>query len=138
MEKIKALESKLLSSDKADAIFLQKQNKEYEQAISSLNKNIHNINMKNNEENKRFKSMIGEIMILKDQLTNEIESMEKLKSQIADHQIINDTSNEVKKKKVELVLKYNEPHSDKKDDGSNDEEDNSHHDLLLDSGKNYY
>jgi predicted RNase H-like nuclease (RuvC/YqgF family) len=72
IDKIKTLERKMLTSEKADAIFLQKQNKEYELTINNLNRNIRKISSENESESIRFKSMIGELMMLKDQLAEEI------------------------------------------------------------------
>jgi hypothetical protein len=106
IDKIKTLERKMLTSEKADAIFLQKQNKEYELTINNLNRNIRKISSENESESIRFKSMIGELMMLKDQLAEEISAMELLNGQI---NAVNATKPQAKSnKKVELVVKYND------------------------------
>jgi chromosome segregation ATPase len=105
IEKIKSLEKQLLSSDKSDIIVLQKQNKDYETQIANLNKAIQNLTGKHRDESVKFKSMIGELMMLKDQLEQELKAMESLKREISEKQakkIPYQFNN-----KVEMVMKYN-------------------------------
>jgi len=64
LEKIHFLESQLLTSDKADIILLEKQNKEYEIQISNLTNKIHTMNQKHNEEKHNFNSIVGDVMVI--------------------------------------------------------------------------
>jgi len=107
VEKIKNLEKSLLNSDKADIVLIQKQNKEYELQITNLNNTFTILGIKQNEESAKFKSMIGELMILKDDLQEELDQLENLKKTIIDKKSVNEN------KKLELVLKYNQPNNKK-------------------------
>lgn len=124
LDKIKILETQLLSSDKSDILVLQKQNRDYENMIMTLNKTIQTLTSKHLDENMKFRSMIGDLMILKDQLHSEINAMEGLRKEITEKhgkKIINaknNFNNKIEKsekseintsvEKIELKLKYND------------------------------
>jgi hypothetical protein len=111
LDKIKNLEKQLLSSDKSDILVLQKQNKDYETQIKTLNKTIQTLTGKHQDENLRFKSMIGDLMMVKDQLESEIKAMEALRKEISEKKtkknVESNTKQYEKVEKVELKLKYN-------------------------------
>lgn len=126
LEKIKVLEKQLLISDKVDIVMIQKQNKEYEMQIANLNKTVISLESKHLEENNKFKSMIGEIMILKDQLNEELSALDSLKKEILERKSKNGDSNH---NKVHLVMKYNNQQIEGNDQSEVDlkQEYNSHY-----------
>jgi len=63
LEKIRYLESQLLTSEKADIILLEKQNKEYEIQISNLNNKIQKLIQKYSEEKHNFNAIVGDVMV---------------------------------------------------------------------------
>lgn len=63
LEKIRYLESQLLTSEKADIILLEKQNKEYEIQISNLNNKIQKLIQKHSEEKHNFNAIVGDVMV---------------------------------------------------------------------------
>lgn len=79
IDKINKLESLLHASDKWDIFSLEKQNKEYEIKIINLTKQILYLQEKLNTEKKKNNSFIGELMILKQQLVEEISEIKTFK-----------------------------------------------------------
>ena len=81
-EKIKSMENQLLATDRYDIVILQNQNKTYENQITNLNNQIKNLSEKHETERNRFNNLVGELLLLKDQLINEINSLDLLKIEL--------------------------------------------------------
>ncbi len=113
-EKIKSIENQLLTSDKYDIVILQNQNKTYENQITNLNNQIKNLSEKHEDERSRFNNLVGELLLLKDQLIHEINSLDLLKIELIKQknpQIIKDKCKLLNKlanqgQKVEFLLKF--------------------------------
>ena len=84
-EKIKSLESQLLSTDKYDIVILQNQNKTYENQMIKLNNQIKNLSEKHDKERNHFNNLVGELLLLKDQLIHEINSIDLVKIELMKH-----------------------------------------------------
>ena len=84
-EKIKSLESQLLSTDKYDIVILQNQNKTYENQMIKLNNQIKNLSEKHDKERNHFNNLFGELLLLKDQLIHEINSIDLVKIELMKH-----------------------------------------------------
>ena len=81
-DKIKSLENQLLTTDKYDIVILQNQNKTYENQINNLNNQIKNVCEKHDIERNRFNNLVGELLLLKDQLIHEINSIDLVKIEL--------------------------------------------------------
>jgi hypothetical protein len=115
-EKISRLEKQVLHSDKADIWMLQKQNANYENQILNLKKLIQITKDKNSQENEKFKSTIGDLMIVRDQLKSEIEEIQNLKKEIKSLQ--SEKKDQLQSRnpnKVKLVMRYSKAEEVKRD-----------------------
>jgi len=109
-EKIKALETQLLSTDKYDIVILQNQNKGYENQINNLNNQVKNLAEKHETERNRFNNLVGELLLVKDQLIHEINSLDLIKIELMKHrQAPKEKEKERNSQKVEFLLKFVEP-----------------------------
>ncbi len=79
MERISKLESILQASDKWDIFSLEKQNKEYEVKVLNLSRQVLYLQEEVNKEKQKNNSFIGELMILKQQLVDEISEIKNFK-----------------------------------------------------------
>lgn len=79
MERISKLESILQASDKWDIFSLEKQNKEYEVKVLNLSRQVLYLQEEVNREKQKNNSFIGELMILKQQLVDEISEIKNFK-----------------------------------------------------------
>ena len=107
LEKIKILENQLQNSNKNDIILLQKQNKENEEQVASLNKKIALMNKSHDNEKEKFNNIVAEIMTLKTKLAEDINIVEQLRNDIMSQQeAAEKQGNRQDKDKISIVLKY--------------------------------
>jgi hypothetical protein len=107
LDKLKILENQLQNSNKNDIILLQKQNKEYEEQVASLNKKITLMNKSHDNEKEKFNNMVAEIMALKSKLADDINIVEHLRNDLMSQQETADKQgNKHDKDKISIVLKY--------------------------------
>lgn len=99
LETIKSLEQQIDNSEKVDVILLQKQNMEFASQIANLNNLLEKMNIRHNDEKKKFNDIVAEMMQLKEKLKEEIKDLEKINK---------DVIYENKGKKVELVIRPND------------------------------
>jgi hypothetical protein len=105
IERIKVIERKLKSCDRDDVLFLLKQNNDYESQISNLSKTLQIISDKHSEEIHSYDGMMGDIMMLKDQLVKEISLVQALKEQIIE---LKKHEEVTEKDRIKLTKKYPE------------------------------
>lgn len=79
IDRITKLENILHASDKWDLFSLEKQNKEYEIKVHNLSKQVLYLQEEINKEKYKNNSFIGELMILKQQLVDEISEIKNFK-----------------------------------------------------------
>ena len=79
---ITKLENLLQSSDKWEIVSIEKQNKELLVKNNNLNRVINKLNDQLIEERKKYNNFVGELMILKQQLVNEISEIKNFKQTI--------------------------------------------------------
>jgi len=107
IDKLKILENQLQNSNKNDIILLQKQNKEYEEQVASLNKKITLMNKSHDNEKEKFNNMVAEIMALKSKLADDINIVEHLRNDlISQQETAEKQGNKNDKDKISIVLKY--------------------------------
>jgi hypothetical protein len=103
VNRIKELELKILSSDKADLIILQRTNKDNEIMLNNLNKSYQNLQTKFTESSHRFTTLSEELLVNKQNILFELEQLEKFKLRLREH------IPEKQEKKNEVLIKYNKP-----------------------------
>ena len=104
IEKIKELESNLLASDKSDLIFLQKNNRESEINLNSLNKSYKILQNKFNDDCLKFKKVTEDLLTLKSELVSEITALRHIKTKLKEK-----IPQEPETAKVEMVVKFTKP-----------------------------
>jgi hypothetical protein len=121
LQKISELEKKLTLFDKADVINLQKQNEDYEIHIASLNKTLQNLKLKQTQDYDKFNCLIDEMSNLRENLEFELDSTQKMKTQLIELKKIKKKKNKLNPK-VELVKKYTDVKNYRNTENSNDDE----------------
>jgi len=108
-DRIKTLENKILTTDKHDIVLLQNQNKEYENQITSLNNQMKNLSTKFENEKYRSNHIIGELLLVRDQLIHEINSIDLVKIELLKNKQPKVKEKQSEGQKVEFLLKFVEP-----------------------------
>jgi hypothetical protein len=103
INRIKELELKILSSDKADLIILQRTNKENELLLNNLNKSYQNLQTKYTESTQKFATLSEELITNKQNILYELEQLEKLKLRLKENLPT------INQSKSESHIKYNKP-----------------------------